>query len=87
MIGGFIKRYNHMFIKQIEMQVGILNGIFLNLASLQNYTKDQFYDWHCDSWDQPYIRETANDPSHGKIRKLSVTVTLYRYQKNIKAVN
>ena len=35
------------------------------------YTKGQFYDWH-----QPYIREDVNDPSHGKIRKLSVTVTL-----------
>ena len=40
------------------------------------YTKGQFYDWHCDGWDQPYQRESANDPSHGKIRKLSVTVTL-----------
>jgi len=39
------------------------------------YTKGQFYDWHCDSWDQPYQREQG-DPSHGKIRKLSVTVTL-----------
>ena len=40
------------------------------------YTKGQFYDWHCDSWDQTYVRENINDPSHGKIRKLSVTVTL-----------
>jgi PKHD-type hydroxylase len=40
------------------------------------YTKGQFYDWHCDSWDKPYIRENVNDPTHGKIRKLSVTVTL-----------
>ena len=39
------------------------------------YTKGQYYDWHCDSWDKPYQRE-ANDPSNGKIRKLSVTVTL-----------
>ena len=39
------------------------------------YTKGQFYDWHCDGWDKPYMRE-GNDPSNGKIRKLSVTVTL-----------
>ena len=39
------------------------------------YVKGQFYDWHCDSWDKTYIRE-GNDPSNGKIRKLSVTVTL-----------
>ena len=40
------------------------------------YEKGQFYDWHCDSWDKPYIRENPNDISNGKIRKLSVTVTL-----------
>tara|TARA_R100000005_G_scaffold61929_1_gene31891 strand:+ start:34 stop:663 length:630 start_codon:yes stop_codon:yes gene_type:complete len=39
------------------------------------YDKGQYYDWHCDSWDRPYVRE-ANDPSNGKIRKLSVTVSL-----------
>ena len=38
------------------------------------YTKDQYYDWHCDSWDKPY--DKPDTPSHGKIRKLSVTVTL-----------
>jgi PKHD-type hydroxylase len=40
------------------------------------YTKGQFYDWHCDSWDRPYIRDNVNAIDHGKIRKLSVTVTL-----------
>ena len=49
---------------------------FSESCQFTKYNKDQFYDWHCDSWDQPYIREIANDPSHGKIRKLSVTVTL-----------
>ena len=39
------------------------------------YKKGQYYDWHCDSWDRPYVRQQS-DPSHGKIRKLSVTVTL-----------
>ena len=39
------------------------------------YKKGQYYDWHCDSWDRPYQRE-GNDPSNGKIRKLSVTVSL-----------
>ena len=40
------------------------------------YVKGQFYDWHCDSWDKPYFKDNPNDPSNGKIRKLSVTVTL-----------
>ena len=37
------------------------------------YKKGQYYDWHCDSWDKPYPHE---GPMKGKIRKLSVTVTL-----------
>ena len=38
------------------------------------YTKGQYYDWHCDGWDQTY--NYPNEPTHGKIRKLSVTLTL-----------
>ena len=37
------------------------------------YKKNQYYDWHCDSWDKPYDDE---GPTKGKIRKLSVTVSL-----------
>ena len=40
------------------------------------YEKGQFYDWHCDSWDKPYVTQNQQDPSNGKIRKLSVTVSL-----------
>ena len=39
------------------------------------YKKGQYYDWHCDSWDRPYQKEQGN-PSNGKVRKLSVTLTL-----------
>ena len=39
------------------------------------YKKGQYYDWHCDSVDQPYQKQ-KEDPINGKIRKLSVTVTL-----------
>jgi len=38
------------------------------------YTKGQYYDWHCDSWEHAY--DKPNTASHGKTRKLSVTVTL-----------
>ena len=48
---------------------------FSESCQFTKYTKGQFYDWHCDGWDKPYMRE-GNDPSNGKIRKLSVTVTL-----------
>ena len=40
------------------------------------YTQGQYYDWHCDSWDQAY-EEEKNDKNYvGKIRKLSVTINL-----------
>jgi PKHD-type hydroxylase len=39
------------------------------------YNKNQFYDWHKDSWEHPY--DNLNDLNiHNKIRKLSVTVSL-----------
>ena len=38
------------------------------------YKLNQYYDWHCDSWDKPYDRPGAVD--HGMIRKLSMTCQL-----------
>ena len=46
---------------------------FSEACQFTKYTKGQYYDWHCDSWDKPYVEE---GPTKGKIRKLSVTVTL-----------
>ena len=37
------------------------------------YSKGQYYGWHSDSWEKPY---EDKGPSTGKIRKLSVTVSL-----------
>ena len=37
------------------------------------YKRNQYYDWHCDSWNNPYKKE---GPDKGKIRKLSVTCQL-----------
>jgi|TARA_R110000787_G_scaffold10209_2_gene34847 PKHD-type hydroxylase len=39
------------------------------------YKKGQYYDWHCDSFEKPFQRQQG-DPTNGKTRKLSVTVTL-----------
>jgi PKHD-type hydroxylase len=39
------------------------------------YKLNQFYDWHCDSWDKTYDAPD-NQNTHGKIRKLSVTCSL-----------
>ena len=38
------------------------------------YKLNQYYDWHCDSWDKPYDRPGKLD--HGCIRKLSMTCQL-----------
>ena len=38
------------------------------------YKHNQYYDWHCDSWDKTYDR--PGNPEHGKIRKLSMTCQL-----------
>jgi PKHD-type hydroxylase len=40
------------------------------------YKLNQYYDWHCDSWDEPYNKKDLNHPEHGKIRKLSMTCQL-----------
>ena len=44
------------------------------------YGVGQYYGWHCDSWDRPYIRKQNEDGTyprdHGKIRKLSMTISL-----------
>ena len=39
------------------------------------YKKGQFYDWHCDSYEEPY-NDPENPNEHGKIRKLSMTISL-----------
>jgi PKHD-type hydroxylase len=48
---------------------------FSESCQFTKYKLNQYYDWHCDSWDKPY--DKPEDPnSHGKIRKLSVTCSL-----------
>jgi len=48
---------------------------FSEACQFTKYKLNQFYDWHCDSWNKPYNRPKQPD-RHGKIRKLSVTVSL-----------
>jgi len=44
-------------------------------AQFTIYKKGQFYNWHCDSWTEPY-NSPQNINIHNKYRKLSVTVSL-----------
>jgi len=56
---------------------------FSEACQFTKYKPKQFYDWHCDSWDKPYGFDENNGDlnkisknKYGKIRKLSVTISL-----------
>ena len=53
---------------------------FSESCQFTKYGVGQYYGWHCDSWDKPYSRPPLADGTrpidHGKIRKLSVTISL-----------
>ena len=66
----------HPFIHAANQNAGWnFNWDHSESCQFTKYKKGQYYDWHCDSWDQPYNKPEEPN-SHGKIRKLSVTVTL-----------
>ena len=48
---------------------------FSESCQFTKYKLNQFYDWHCDSWEAPYANQD-NKETFGKIRKLSVTCSL-----------
>jgi PKHD-type hydroxylase len=48
---------------------------FSESCQFTKYKLNQYYDWHCDSWDQPY-NKPDNPNEHGKVRKLSMTCQL-----------
>jgi len=47
---------------------------FSESCQFTKYKLNQYYDWHCDSWDKPY--DKLNTKEYGKIRKLSMTCQL-----------
>ncbi len=70
--------YNEIqpYIHQANKSAGWnFNWDYSESCQFTKYKKGQYYGWHCDSWDKPYDAP-QNPYSHGKIRKLSVTVTL-----------
>ena len=66
----------HPYIHEANKQAGWnFQWDFSESCQFTKYGKGQFYGWHCDSWEKPY--DKPDDPnSHGKIRKLSVTISL-----------
>jgi PKHD-type hydroxylase len=66
----------HPYIRQANESAGWnFQWDFSESCQFTKYKENQFYDWHCDSWNKPY--DKPDDPNrHGKIRKLSCTVSL-----------
>jgi len=66
----------HPFIHEANAKAGWnFQWDFSESCQFTKYGVGQYYGWHCDSWDKPY--EKPDDPnSDGKIRKLSVTISL-----------
>ena len=48
---------------------------FSESCQFTKYKLNQYYDWHCDSWEEPYEKD-KNINLRNKIRKLSVTCQL-----------
>jgi len=64
----------HPYVHQANKDAG-WNFDWIRSESCQftKYKLNQYYDWHCDSWDKPYEKK---GPENGMIRKLSVTCQL-----------
>lgn len=64
------------FVKEANKKAGWnFNFDWAETCQFTKYGKNQYYDWHCDSFELPY-NQPNNVNLHGKIRKLSVTCTL-----------
>ena len=72
----------HPYIHQANQNAGWnFQWDFSEACQFTKYNKGQYYNWHSDSWHQPYNK--PDDPnSNGKIRKLSVTVSLSEGKKD-----
>jgi PKHD-type hydroxylase len=70
----WIYREVQPYIHQANQSAGWnFNWDYSESCQFTKYKPGQYYDWHCDSWEGAY---TVRGPTQGKIRKLSVTVSL-----------
>ena len=66
----------HPFIHEANKNAGWnFQWDYSESCQFTKYKLDQYYDWHCDSFIDPY-EDRNNVNFHGKIRKLSVTCSL-----------
>ena len=72
---NWIYKELHPFIRRANISSGWnFQWDWSESCQFTKYEKGQFYDWHCDSWERPYNQ--PNTMSHGRMRKLSVTLSL-----------
>jgi PKHD-type hydroxylase len=72
---SWIYKELHPYINEANKQAGWnFEWSFTEHCQFTKYNLNQYYDWHCDSHSDPYNK--PNTPSHGKIRKLSMTCQL-----------
>jgi PKHD-type hydroxylase len=73
---NWIYKEIHPYIHEANKKAGWnYNWDFSESCQFTKYKLNQYYDWHCDSWDKPYDKQEDKN-SYGKIRKLSVTCQL-----------
>ncbi len=73
----WLYRYIHYFVHLANRNAGWnFQWDYSEAAQFTKYKLNQFYDWHCDSWDKPYPEDEKDSNVRGKIRKLSVTCSL-----------
>ena len=71
----------HPYIREANAKAGWnFDWDWSESCQFTKYGVGQYYGWHCDSWEAPYKRDKLEDGTypidHGKIRKLSVTISL-----------
>lgn len=49
---------------------------FSEACQFTKYSVDQYYGWHCDAWNVPYGDDEPNPNLLGKVRKLSMIISL-----------
>jgi PKHD-type hydroxylase len=73
---SWIYKEIHPFIHQANKSAGWnFDWDFSEACQFTKYKLNQYYDWHCDSFEEPYS-DPNNKNYFGKIRKLSVTCQL-----------
>ena len=66
----------HPYVEEANKKAGWnFDWDFSESCQFTKYKLNQYYDWHCDSWEKPYQRKEG-DPTNGKVRKLSMTCQL-----------